>query len=147
MTPDQIALVQETFVRLQPRAGLLADLFYYRLFALDPSLRRLFANDLRLQKHALESMLHVMVEGLSHPEVLEPLLAKLGDRHAAYGVRDEDYETVRTALTWALEQALETAFTDEARAAWRMAYHRFADTMRRAAGTESRTLITPTRDG
>ena len=132
MSPEQIELVQGTFARLGSRFGLFVDLFYYRLFALDPSTRELFSNDMRLQKHALTSMLQTMVEDLGSEKDLVPLVSQLGARHVRYGVRDEDYNTVGEALAWALQQALDDAFDAEARDAWRLAYWKFATIMRGA---------------
>ncbi len=51
MTPQQINLVQETFADVKPIAATAAELFYNRLFTLDPALRPL--SDL-MQLGALE---------------------------------------------------------------------------------------------
>jgi nitric oxide dioxygenase len=42
MTPDEIASVRNSFAMVAPIAGPAGVLFYDKLFALDPSLRRLF---------------------------------------------------------------------------------------------------------
>lgn len=57
-------------------------------------------------------------------------LRGLGRRHAAYGVRPRDYETLSAALFWTLSHALGEAFTGEVEAAWRGAWQRLADAMR-----------------
>ncbi len=129
LSGEQIALVQSSFARLERLDGLLADLFYFRLFALDPALRQLFADDMRRQKHALTAMLHLMVADLSDHAELVTLTRQLGERHLAYGVLPTDYPTVGAALTWALEQALDPDFTPETRAAWLAAYTMFATIM------------------
>ncbi len=138
MTSEQIALVQRTFSLLNSRFGLFVDLFYFRLFALAPDTRELFSSDMRLQKHALASMLQTMVADLHWDEELVPLVTQLGARHARYGVRDGDYETVGIALTWALEQTLDDDFPPEAHDAWRAAYWKFASIMRTAQATQGR---------
>ena len=44
MTPEQVDLVQDSFAKVAPIADKAADLFYDRLFAIAPEVRRLFAN-------------------------------------------------------------------------------------------------------
>jgi len=60
-----------------------------------------------------------------------------GRRHATYGVKDEDYGTVATALVWTLEQCLGAAFTEPVKAAWIKTYTVLADTMKSAAAVEA----------
>lgn len=54
-------------------------------------------------------------------------------RHAGYGVRDEHYEAVATALIWTLGTGLGDAFTPEVREAWATMYWIVADTMKEGA--------------
>ena len=49
MTPQQINLVQETFADVKPIAATAAELFYNRLFTLDPALRPLFKGEMGQQ--------------------------------------------------------------------------------------------------
>ena len=99
-------------------AGPLSQLFYGRLFQLDPSVRPMFRGDMRAQGRKLMDMLAVLVEGLDHPEQHLPLLRALGQRHAGYGVKPEHYEMVRAALGWAFAQALQLEFTGDVKDAW-----------------------------
>jgi hemoglobin-like flavoprotein len=46
MTPRQVALVQRSWTLVQPIADKAAELFYMRLFSLEPSVRRLFSGDM-----------------------------------------------------------------------------------------------------
>src|ERR1051325_9398278 len=59
MSPDQIS-----FAALLPTADEVGTLFYQRLFALDPSLRRLFKGDIAEQSRSLMRMIAVAVNGL-----------------------------------------------------------------------------------
>ena len=146
MSPEQLALVQASFATMLPHLGVLADLFYFRLFALDPSLRRLFARDMRKQKHAFSSMLQTMISGLDQYETLRPLVEQLGQRHVQYGVRDEDYATVEQALLWALEQVLLDP-TPQTREAWVAVYHLLAATMQAAgAALQADAQVAASRD-
>ena len=49
MTPEQKRLVQESFALVAPIADKAGELFYARLFQLDPKLRFLFRVDIREQ--------------------------------------------------------------------------------------------------
>ena len=71
--------------------------------------------------------------GLIDVPKLVPVLEKLGQGHAGYGVRDEHYDTVGAAFLWTLEQGLGAAFTPAVKAAWVEVYGVVATTMKRAA--------------
>src|SRR5690606_16826457 len=85
LSSDQIKLVQDTFALVAPQADEAAQIFYARLFELDPSLRPLFKHDLREQGRKLMQMLSIAVHALDNIESLLPALKALGDRHAGYG--------------------------------------------------------------
>jgi len=135
LTARNIEDVQSSFAHVAPLLleGTAADLFYDRLFALDPSLRPLFKEDMRTQKKALVAMLAAVVKGLDRLDELVPTVQALGRRHAGYGVRDAHYATVGAALLWTLEQGLGERFTPAAREAWTAAYTVLATTMQDAA--------------
>lgn len=57
LTPQQVADVQRTWELCVPIADTAADLFYAKLFELDPSLRALFPSDLKEQKKKLMTMI------------------------------------------------------------------------------------------
>ena len=133
MTLRQIELVQQSFRLIQPNIDDLAILFYKRLFAIDPSLRRMFHRSRREQALLLAQTLSVVVKGIDRPSQLRADVEALGQRHAGYGVRDEHYAIAGEALVWTLEKGLRHAFTSEVRDAWVVAYGWLAFTMRRAA--------------
>jgi hemoglobin-like flavoprotein len=133
MTSRQIELVQTTWEAVVPIADQAAGLFYNRLFTIDPELRSLFKTDIALQGQKLMQMITVAVRGLGNLEALVPAVQQLGRRHAGYGVRDKDYDTVASALLWTLEQGLGPAFTPETRDAWATVYGVLASTMQNAA--------------
>jgi len=64
---------------------------------------------------------------------LDPSLQRLGRQHADYGVRDEHYDTVGTALLSTLQQGTGVAFTPEVREAWIEVYGVISRTMKEAA--------------
>ena len=134
MRESQVTLVQESWEQVVPIADTAAQLFYQRLFELDPSLRRLFTQtDMSEQRKKLMQMITVAVRGLSRLDELVPAVEALGNRHAGYGVTDAHYGTVATALLWTLEQGLGEGFTPEVREAWIETYTILATVMQNGA--------------
>jgi hemoglobin-like flavoprotein len=133
LTSTQIALVQRSFAIIAPIADDAAALFYQRLFELDPSLRRMFPEDMTGQRKKLMQMLTAAVKGLDRLDQLVPVLQDLGRRHVAYGVTDAHYDTVGAALLWTLKMGLGKGFTPETKEAWTTVYGLLATTMRDAA--------------
>lgn len=129
MTPEQIALVQSSFKSVVPIKETAAELFYARLFELDPNLEQLFTGDLREQGQKLMSAIAMVVGGLNDWDRIEPAVRELGKRHVSYGVQSEDYQTVAAALLWTLEKGLGDAFTSDVKDAWTTAYTALATTM------------------
>ena len=105
-----------------PVGATFAELFYGRLFALDPDLRRLFREDLVEQGRNLTAMLSVVAANMARPERIVVALRQLGRRHASYGVEARHFVTVEDALLFALEHALIDVFTAEVKAAWQAAF-------------------------
>jgi hemoglobin-like flavoprotein len=133
MTPKQIEIVQSTFTKVAPIAEIAADLFYARLFELDPQLKALFKGDMKRQGMMLMSMLSTAVRGLSQPDALVPVVKGLGRRHVGYGVKDEHFTTVGQALIDTLAKGLGADFTPEAREAWLAAYALLSTVMKAGA--------------
>jgi len=119
MTARQKQMVRESFPVIQEVAGPLSQLFYGRLFELQPGLRPMFRHDLASQGRKLMEMLSVIVEHLDRLESLDPVLRELGRRHAGYGVLPQHYATVEQALLWSFGHAMEYEFDDELKGAWR----------------------------
>ena len=132
MTPQELRLIKNSWNQVNPIAADAARLFYRRLFELDPRLKTLFKGDMEEQGHRLMTMLATVVSGLEEVETILPTVRNLGHRHASYGVKAKDYETVGAALLWTLEQGLGDRFTADVKAAWTKAYTILADTMRTA---------------
>ena len=133
MTPTQVQLVQTTWEKVVPISEQAAVLLYGRLFELDPALKPLFTSDIKEQGKKLMQMITVAVRGLNDLPKLIPAVEALGRGHIGYGVKDEPYATVGTALLWTLEQGLGDEFTPEVKEAWAVVYNALADTMRKAA--------------
>jgi hemoglobin-like flavoprotein len=133
MTNEQINLVKTSFAKIAPLAEEAGVLFYAKLFDLDPDLRGLFKGDIREQGLKLMQVLEFAVKSLDRLEELVPAVRELGERHAAYGVKDRDYATVGAALLWTLEKALDAEFTVKTKEAWTAVYTLLARTMKDAS--------------
>lgn len=135
MTDTQRRLVRESFELLRDDARPVMLLFYGKLFEMDPSSRHLFHNDISLQGRKLMDMLAEVVNALDDFQSLKPRLAELGRKHAGYGVRPQQYETLTSALLWAIAQALEGNFNSATKKAWQLAIGGICEAMK--AGLES----------
>jgi hemoglobin-like flavoprotein len=133
MTPEQIGLVRTSFAQVVPIREAAADLFYGRLFELDPTLKPLFKGDMKEQGIKLMAMIGTAVGGLDNRDSLDLALRALGKRHVGYGVEAAHYDTVSDALLWMLERSLGAAFTADVKAAWAAAYAVLAGVMIDAA--------------
>jgi hemoglobin-like flavoprotein len=138
MNSKQISLVEASWKKVLIVGDAAANLFYTRLFTLDPSLRPMFKGEMRQQGRKLIGMITVAVNGLARIETLVPVIEALGRRHAGYGVQEHHYATVAEALLWTLEQGLGKDFTPEVRQAWTEAYGLLASTMQGAARMEAK---------
>ncbi len=134
ITMEEKKLVQQTWVQVVPIADQAAELFYGRLFELDPELKPLFkSTDMKEQGRKLTQMLAAAVKGLENLDQLVPAVENLGRRHVGYGVKDAHYDTVGAALLWTLEKGLGDGFTPEVREAWAKTYTVLATVMKNAA--------------
>ncbi len=133
----QKELVQSTFAKIEPIAEAAAELFYNKLFELDPALKPLFKGNMKEQGKKLMATLKVVVAALDDLDKLVPAVKILGQRHKSYGVQAAHYATVAEALLWTLEQGLEEAFTPEVKQAWTNVYTLLAETMIAAAAGEA----------
>ncbi|WMI65402.1 globin family protein [Aestuariibaculum sp. YM273] len=125
MEQKTITLVQESFEKVKPIAATAAEIFYSKLFELDPALKPLFPSGdeaMKVQGNKLMTMLGAAVVGLSNLEALIPVLQDLGKRHVGYNVTPEHYSTVGAALLDTLATGLGDDFTSEVKEAWASVY-------------------------
>ena|SRR5262245_8327999 len=133
MTLNEKNLVQATFAQVAPIAEVAAELFYGRLFEIAPELRPMFRGDLKEQGRKFMQILAVAVKGLDRLSEILAVVREMGHRHAGYGVRDEQYDTMGAALLWTLEKALGDGFTPEVKSAWASVYTALATAMKSGA--------------
>ena len=138
LTKQQLEMVQQSWQQVVPIADQAAALFYGRLFELDPSLKPMFRGDMKEQGKKLMQMITVAVKSLDRLGEVVPAVQALGRRHGQYGVTDQMYDTVGSALLWTLEQGLGAKFTAEVGTAWARVYHTLATVMKEAAAEQPR---------
>ncbi len=140
MTPQQKQVVWQTWEKVVPIADTAADLFYSRLFEIDPDVKGLFEkSDMAAQKTKLIQTLASAISCLDSPETLKPLLVDLGQKHAGFGVVKRHYEIVGSALLWTLEQGLGEDWTSEAADGWTAAYAFISETMQSSVNSTPET--------
>jgi hemoglobin-like flavoprotein len=122
LTPQQIDLVQSSFIKVAPIADAAAALFYNRLFDIAPEVKPLFRSDMHEQGRKLMAMLGIAVGSLRKLDAIRPAVKAMAVRHAGYGVTPAFYRPVGEALIWTLEQGLGDDFTPETRDAWLAVY-------------------------
>ncbi|MBM5573879.1 globin family protein [Deefgea sp. CFH1-16] len=132
LSAQQIHLVQESFAKVEPIAEQAAAIFYQQLFAIDPSLQKMFQHDMKAQGKMLMSTLKLAVGSLNDLPKLMPVLKKLALRHVDYGVKNEHYTLVGNALLRTLKIGLGDSFDDETREAWTTTYRLMAKVMKSA---------------
>ena len=134
MTPQQISLVRESWIKVLPIQDTAAELFYERLFSVYPEVAPLFKGDMKEQGAKLMKLLGKAVDFLDNTEVLVESLKQAGRAHRSYGVKMEDYAKVADCLFWTLEEGLGKDFDSSTREAWSEAYAAVSGIMIQGAG-------------
>jgi hemoglobin-like flavoprotein len=132
MTPRQIKLVEESWDYIITNTEEAGNLFYTRLFEQSPNLRHLFKENMREQERKLIALITFAVSKVNNLEEIAKDVIALGTRHKGYGVKDEYYNDVATALLWTLEQGLGKQWNDEVKGAWTTLYVTLAGIMTKA---------------
>jgi hemoglobin-like flavoprotein len=133
MTEDDIAMVQQSWHTIEPVKRITAELFYVKLFELDPTLRLLFSDDLQLRAQRFIQLMDATVRGLGRADVLMPAIRELGIRHPRFGESDLHHGNIATALFWTLQKGLRDDFTPQVQSAWIKTYGVLSQTLRSAS--------------
>ena len=133
VTAEQRWLVQTSWDKVAPMAPHVAELFYDRLFELNPLLEDHFPADISEAGAQLMQTLGEAVAGLEDPGSVTACLHELGRYHLRHGMRPGYYETMGSALLWTLEQSLAEDFTPRLQEAWSVVYQQFSAVMLEAA--------------
>jgi len=118
MNSDQVALVQQSFEKAAAMGEKVAEIFYAELFAIDPSLRSMFQDDMHEQRQKLLAALALVVRSLHKPDKIIGPVKQLAVKHVDYGVRPEHYTYVGNALLRTLKKEFGAEFTPALSDAW-----------------------------
>jgi hemoglobin-like flavoprotein len=131
MTTNIIELVKQSWgVVAKMEMATVGELFYNRLFELMPEVRPMFSrSSLPEQSKKLLTMLGYVISKLDKLDEIMDEVSKLAQRHTKYGVKDEHYAAVGTALLWTLEKGLGDHWNDSIRIAWTEVYTTLAGAM------------------
>ncbi len=141
VTPEQTALVRQSFDAICPVRRKLADQFYRRL--LTPDARGLFRSDMERQYRKLMDMIAAIVGTLDKREIFQSIISHSGRQHAQFGAKPMHFAAFGNALIWGLEQQFGAAFTPEMKEAWIKLYDDVQREMMRAGlpGKERRLEV------
>ena len=119
MNKDAERLIRGSWMRLVPVRLTAAQIFYERLFEIDPSAKALFdGKPMHVQYDKFAHTIDTLVQALDFPASIIDDLQLLARRHVGYGVHLEQYASVGAALLWALERSLGSEWTPEVHRAW-----------------------------
>lgn len=138
MTQRQIELVKSTWsmaASLDPIV--VGGLFYNRLFEIAPQVKPMFRNPIPEQSKKLLAMVNYVIVKLDKLDAILDEVAKLAQRHTAYGVKPEHYIIVGEALLWTLEQGLGENWNAEVKDAWIECYTILSGAMIAASADET----------
>ena len=141
MTKEQILLIKKTwsiFREIDPTV--VGDVFYSKLFFDMPYLEKLFHTPKEEQSRKLIEMLSVIVGRLDNLEELTEEIKQLAIRHVQYGVKEQHYKAVGTALLWTLQQGLGRDWNEEIKEAWASCFHTLSTDMINASGYKNRRI-------
>ena len=137
MTDDEIRRVRAAFAA-PGDADAFSRRFCTRLFLLRPDLRHLFPPDLEAAAGGLARLLASIMRDLDAPGRLARACAAFGRRHAARGLREDDYDDVGAALLVALRGYPGAALAPAAEQAWGAVYGELAESLIAASRTAGR---------
>src|SRR4051794_23785154 len=111
MTPEQIALVQQSMTRVTNCSAEMTQAFYDALFRAAPDARPLFPADLTAQRGKFLSELRAIVQAISDLPAFAGRATALGALHRDHGVRSSHYAAGGAALLEALTVVLAEEWT------------------------------------
>lgn len=130
ITPDLSPEVQEIITATVPilteHGAAITARFYELLFERHPDVRSMFADPVDTQATRLAQAVLAYAQNISSPEVLLPVIERIGRRHVAAGVEDGQYPIVGDTLLAAMVDVLgelDLAVVE----AWAAAYQWLAD--------------------
>ena len=129
-----VRILRDSFESLRPRGDEMVDKFYSILFSRHPDIQKMFARtDMVAQRKKFFDTLDELIKHLEDPAKTLSDLMVLGNSHVDYGVKPDQYPFVCDALVEAMKTVAGKEWTAKIDAAWREAYAKVADIMKKGA--------------
>jgi hemoglobin-like flavoprotein len=132
MTQREILLIKSSWSIVATHPQESGNLFYGKLFELDPSLKSLFPEDMDPQANKLMKMLTYIIKHLQNLEDIAGEIQHLALRHAAYGAQPKHLATVGQALLYAIGEVNGNRWNQETYGAWEKVYGQLSATFNSA---------------
>lgn len=132
LSPQMINTIKGTVPVLRDNGVEITKVFYHNLLTEHPDLNELFNQGNQASGHqaqALAAAVYAYAQHVETPEVLEPAIKHITQKHASLFIKPGQYNVVGQYLLDAFSQVLGDAFTSEVRHAWTAAYAELAKTM------------------
>jgi hemoglobin-like flavoprotein len=118
LTAEQKRLIRESFIRLDPALDLVGQLFYLKLYRLDPSFRDRFGSDPETLGRKFMAGVKLTIVSLKHEDCLTAIIKLLGLRQRQLGMKVRDYRMISKAWMWTLERSLDKSLTKQTKDSW-----------------------------
>ncbi|MBF9068129.1 globin domain-containing protein [Streptacidiphilus fuscans] len=138
-TPQDIVLIRRSLSQIEPIADRATAHFYAVLFLERPELRALFPAAMDVHRDRLFRALLEAGRAADDPPQLVEYLEGLARSHRKYGVRDEHYAPVCSALLAALERYCGREWTAATGRAWSKVFAVISQVMMAAAAREAQS--------
>lgn len=123
MTPQQIQAVKDSWKQVAKLdAAIVGQLFYARLFEVNPELKSLFRTSQPEQSKKLMAMIGYIISRLDRLDDLEEDIQRMALRHVHYGVKEKHYNIVGAALLWTLKKSVGEGWNASLEEAWTKCY-------------------------
>lgn len=128
---EERLLIQQSFARLDQQGEAFAHYFFDLLFEMAPLVKPMFISDRSvIEKHFYE-VFATAVEKIESFQSLEPILLQLGENHATYGVKKEQFKVVKSVLLLSIDFMLANHCNQEVLEAWGHYFDCLAEVMLR----------------
>ena len=129
-----VRILRESFESLRPKGDEMVETFYSILFSRHPDIQKMFGKtDMTAQRKKFFDTLDELIKHLEEPDKTLADLLILGNHHVDHGVKAEQYPMVCDALVEAMKTVSGKQWTPTLDSAWREAYAKVADIMKKGA--------------
>lgn len=126
--------VKNCWTKINQKKGTNAfvDNFFQQLFLQHPETRKLFPEDLALQKINLLTTLDNVINGIDYIDCINSELESLGKHHKNLGISSEMFDAFNIVALSAANYASDFTLSDTELNAWQKAFKKISDIMLKA---------------